>query len=142
MRITESGNVALTIAAVQIERSLAENKSSADHQRLYEGLSSNASEAISEARRAGLEVLADGRSEILRAQDKAEHNRPLCHAMLARFRSEVQPAMQTALAGLCQRTRAGMQRLRMYAERLSQSRKTFPLRRTSWRLRSPRGARL
>jgi hypothetical protein len=89
-----------TLVAVQIERSLAENKSSADHQRLYEGLSSTASEALNEARRVGLSVLAEGRNEILREQDKAEHNRPLCQAMLARFRSEVQPAMQTALAAM------------------------------------------
>ncbi len=89
-----------TLAAVQIERSLAENKSSADHQRLYEGLTSPASDALNEARRVGLSVLAEGRQEILREQDKAEHNRPLCQAMLARFRSEVQPAMQTALAAM------------------------------------------
>ena len=89
-----------TIVAVQIERSLAENKGSAHYQRLHEGLSSTASDALNEARRLGLSVLAEGRKEILREQDKAEHNRTRCQAMLARFRSEAQPAMQTALAAM------------------------------------------
>lgn len=87
-----------TLVAVQIERSLAENKSSADHQRLYEGLSPAASEALDKARKVGQAVLTEGRAQILREQDKAEQNKPLCNAMLTRFRSEVLTTMETALS--------------------------------------------
>jgi hypothetical protein len=86
-----------TLAAVQIERSLAENKDSADHQRVYEGLSPESMQALKGAQKACQSVLADGRKQILREQDKSDHNRPLCQAMLARFRSEIQPAMTLAL---------------------------------------------
>jgi hypothetical protein len=89
-----------TLVAVQIERSLADTKKAADNQRLYEGLSSTASQALAEARRIGLEVLENGRSEILRIPHEADHNRPSCQAMLARFRSEVLPAMQAALSAM------------------------------------------
>ena len=89
-----------TLVAVQIERSLADTKRAADNQRIYEGLSPAASQALAEARRVGLEVLENGRGGILRIQDQADHNRPLCQAMLARFRSEVLPAMQAALSAM------------------------------------------
>jgi hypothetical protein len=86
-----------TLVAVQIERSLAENKSSADHQRLYDGLNPASTEALKRAQRLCQSVLAEGRKQIIREQDKSEHNRPLCQTMLARFRSELQPAMESAL---------------------------------------------
>lgn len=89
-----------TLVAVQIERSLADAKNAADKQRLYEGLGSTALQALAEARRIGLEVLENGRSEIRRIPHEADHNRPLCQAMLAQFRSEVLPAMQAALAAM------------------------------------------
>ena len=89
-----------TLVAVQIERRLADTKRAADNLRIYEGLSPTASHALAEARRVGLEVLENGRGGILRIQDQAEHNRPLCQAILARFRSEVLPAMQAALSAI------------------------------------------
>jgi len=87
-----------TLAAVQIERSLAENKGSAEHQRLYEGLSSNATQALKSVQSLCQSVLAEGRTQIIREQNKSEHNNPLCQAMLAQFRAKIQPALQSTLA--------------------------------------------
>lgn len=89
-----------TLVAVKIERSLAENKDSADHQRLYDGLTSEATEALKRVQTLCQSVLAEGRTQVIREQDKSEHNKPLCQAMLVRFRSEVQPSMQSALAAV------------------------------------------
>lgn len=87
-----------TLLAVQIERDLAENKNSADRQRLYDGLTSEGTLALHRTQRLCRSVLADGRKQIIREPDKSGHNKPICHAMLAKFRSDVQPSMRSALA--------------------------------------------
>lgn len=87
-----------TLVAVQIERSLADNKASADHQRRYEGMAFETRDSLKKAQGLCQAVLVEGRSQIIREQDKSEHNKPICHAMLARFRSEVVPLMHSVLA--------------------------------------------
>jgi hypothetical protein len=89
-----------TIAAVEIERSVQDNKGAADKERRLAGLSADLLVKIQTARSHAIVILSTGRASLVREQDMAAHNKPICDVMLGRFRTELQPMIKSAMSAL------------------------------------------
>lgn len=89
-----------TIAAVEIERSLQDNKGAADKERRVAGIPADLLAKVEKARSHVMVILNTGRASLIREPDKAAHNKPICDVMLGRFRTELQPMIKSAIAEL------------------------------------------
>lgn len=89
-----------TIAAVEIERSLHDNKGAADKERRLAGVPASALANIEKARSHVMVILNTGRGSLIREPDQAAHNKPICDVMLGRFRTELQPMMRASISEL------------------------------------------
>ena len=89
-----------TIAAVEIERSLKDNKGAADKERRLAGVPAGVLAQVERARSHVMVILNTGRASLIREPDKAAHNKPICDVMLGRFRTELQPMIKSAIAQL------------------------------------------
>ena len=72
----------------------------ASQERQLKGLSAEVAATVKRARRDAIHIVETGRASLLREPFQEAQNKPVCDAMLAKFRTELQPMMRAAVAAL------------------------------------------